>query len=373
MRQSCVDDSRMIGECAFLAARLALALIVATVSGVADAGASTCRLIKIAEFPVRLVRNKLIIDGAINDHKIGIQLDTGAGRSFILRSAADRLGLTRQQVRGARMFGVGGETNVESAYVDSFKIGETERKGWRPLVVGERDLGTDVAFLLGEDFFHQIDVEFDLANGAIRLFQAKDCDGVSLAYWTNIGVGEVGLEPISDANPQILLSVQINGKSVQALLDSGAAMSVLDKRDAARLGVTPDTPGAYRVGTGGGLGSNLVEYWSGRFQTFAIGNETIRDANIVFADLWHGPRLTDRAFPGSSVTFNPSMLLGADFLRAHRVLVAHSQRKLYFTFTGGQVFGPAEPAKHSGAIKQDAAQGDAKAALTASDNEEGKP
>jgi len=32
------------------------------------------------------------------------------------------------------------------------------------------------------------------------------------------------------------------------------------------------------------------------------------------------------------------MLLGADFLRAHRVLVSHSQRKMYFTHLGGPVF-----------------------------------
>jgi tetratricopeptide (TPR) repeat protein len=32
------------------------------------------------------------------------------------------------------------------------------------------------------------------------------------------------------------------------------------------------------------------------------------------------------------------MLLGADFLRAHRVLVAHSQGKMYFTYAGGPVF-----------------------------------
>jgi hypothetical protein len=33
------------------------------------------------------------------------------------------------------------------------------------------------------------------------------------------------------------------------------------------------------------------------------------------------------------------MLLGLDFLRAHRVLVANSQRRIYFTYTGGRVFG----------------------------------
>jgi hypothetical protein len=37
------------------------------------------------------------------------------------------------------------------------------------------------------------------------------------------------------------------------------------------------------------------------------------------------------------------MLLGADFLRAHRVLVSHSQRKMYFTYLGGPVFVPPRP------------------------------
>ena len=346
--QSRAEDFTLPGGCALPAARLVLALVLATISGLVDAGASSCKLIKIADFPVRLERNRLIIEGAINDHKIGIQVDTGAERSLILRAAADRLGLTRQQVRGTRMFGVGGETYVESAYVDSFKIGEAERKGWQPLVVGERDMGADVAFLLGEDFLHLIDVEFDLANGAIRLFQPRDCDGVSLAYWTNEGVGAVGIEPISEANPQILLTVQINGKPIQALLDSGAGSSVLDKFDAARMGVTPDTPGVLRIGSGGGLGSKLVENWSGPFQSFTIGNESIRDTNILFADLWHGPMLTNRSFLPLNATWHPSMLLGADFLRAHRVLVAHSQRKVYFTFTGGPVFWQAEPAKLPG-------------------------
>ncbi len=32
------------------------------------------------------------------------------------------------------------------------------------------------------------------------------------------------------------------------------------------------------------------------------------------------------------------MLLGMDFLRAHRLLVSHSQRKIYFTANGGAVF-----------------------------------
>ena len=37
------------------------------------------------------------------------------------------------------------------------------------------------------------------------------------------------------------------------------------------------------------------------------------------------------------------MLLGYDFLRSHRVLVAHSQHRIYFTYSGGPVFARAPP------------------------------
>jgi len=38
------------------------------------------------------------------------------------------------------------------------------------------------------------------------------------------------------------------------------------------------------------------------------------------------------------------VILGTDFLRAHRVMVARSQRKVYFTYSGGPVF-PARKAR----------------------------
>ncbi len=61
-------------------------------------------------------------------------------------------------------------------------------------MLGEHDLDRPYAFLLGYDFFDQVDVEFDLANNAVRMFQPRDCDGVSLAYWAKGGAGEVKLE-----------------------------------------------------------------------------------------------------------------------------------------------------------------------------------
>ena len=101
--------------------------------------------------------------------------------------------------------------------------------------------------LLGNDFFHQVDVEFDLAHGAVRLFQPRDCDGVSLAYWATDRIGEVEIDTVAEAHPQIVLTIRINGQPIKALLDSGASTSVLNKSDAARLGVTPDTTGVVGI------------------------------------------------------------------------------------------------------------------------------
>jgi predicted aspartyl protease len=330
------QDVQVIRGHTLLAASIAIVLAAASM---AVAAASNCKMVLIADWPVRLERGQVIVDGAINGQKIGIVLDSGSTIRLIPRSATERLGLTRKAARGYRMFGVGGETYVEAAEVDEFKIGQVTRKNWRVLVAGERDFGQDIAFLLGEDFLYQVDVEFDLAHGAVRLFQPRDCDGVSLAYWATEGVSEVDIEAIYDAQPQIVLTIQINGQPVRAQLDSGAGTSVLDMSDAARLGVTPDTPGVVAVGSGGGLGGKSVDYWIGPFQSVVIGNETITDTNIRFADLWKDATYTPiGSHLPRKVESTRSMVLGADFLRAHRLLVAHSQRKLYFTYAGGPIF-----------------------------------
>src|SRR5439155_1071088 len=80
----------------------------------------------------------------------------------------------------------------------------------------------------------------DLAHNAVRLYETRDCEGVSLAYWATEPAGEVPIEPGSS----IRLTVSINGKPVRAQLDSGAGYSILSKPDAARLGVTPESSGA---------------------------------------------------------------------------------------------------------------------------------
>lgn len=331
----------MMKQLVALAASVAAALMVVT--GAAAATGSTCKLARIEEWPVRLMNNLLLIDGAINDEKIGILLDTGSMSTLIFRAAATRLHLDTRPAPGL-MFGVGGESDLEIAQPNEIRIGQVAHKGWPMLVGGEHDPGNNVALILGEDFFQLADVEFDLAHNAVRLFQAVDCDNVSLAYWANGGAGEVEIESLSEAQPQIILPVKINGQSLRAQLDSGATASILSRAAAARLGVTPETPGVVAVGSSTGLGPKSVPLYSAPFQSFVIGNETIQDTTISFGDTGTD---ASHAMAGSRIRYRAGtpagMLLGADFLKAHRVLVAHSQRKIYFTYVGGPVFERVRP------------------------------
>ena len=87
-----------------------------------------------------------------------------------------------------------------------------------------------------------------------------------------------------------------------------------------------------------GAGRKLIPTWVGPFGSFRIDNEIIRDPSIRFADIWKYSTYGGTGARIAITVVHPDMLLGADFLRSHRVLIAHSQQRMYFTYAGGTVF-----------------------------------
>ena len=309
------------------------ALLALTLSCVSAHAA--CQLVKIVEWEVRPQTGRLMVDGAIDGKPVGILFDTGAQTSFVVRAAADRMGLTRQEAIGYRAYGIGGETHAEYTVIDELRIGTASRRNLRVLVLGERDMGRRYGLLLGYDFFNQLDIEFDLAANMVRIFQPRDCADASLAYWSRTGVGEVPLQSDNE-RPGILFPVKLNGKPFLAALDTGAPASVMSELVAASVGVKPGERTSRPAGTSGGLGAARPDKWIGSFESFSIGNEVVRNPDIAFTSLEVATSQTGSRLAARRELRD--MLLGVDFLRAHRVFVAHSQRKLYFTYAGGRVF-----------------------------------
>lgn len=300
-------------------------LVFAAASGPASSqDAKKCRLQKVVEWKVRSIGRHMAVDGAINGKKIGIVLDTGAPRSVLIRASAKRLDLPISEVRGARARGVGGDSRIDVAVVDEFMLGEAVVRGMNFYVTGEHDPGEGFDLLLGGDFLRNFDIEFDLRSDAVRLWQPKDCEGASLAYWTKDVVGEVAITTPTYGYGHIQVLARLNGKPVNAIVDSGASTSMVSGNTAAAVGAIWSGTRGRAVGVGGGT----VKLWMGRFGSFVLGNEDIPDVDIA---------IVEQDLP---------MLLGADFLRSHRTLVSHAQKKLYFQYVGGPVFiaGPSKPA-----------------------------
>ena len=112
----------------------------------------------------------------INGKKVGVLIDTGAYATLLTKTAAERLELPTRSTSQVIM-GVGGsESRMLVTRLDELKIGDFSAKGLQVRVAGENPFeGVDL--VLGQDFLQNVDIEFDYANGAVRLFQPARLQG----------------------------------------------------------------------------------------------------------------------------------------------------------------------------------------------------
>jgi clan AA aspartic protease (TIGR02281 family) len=177
---------------------------------------------------------------------------------------------------------------------------------------------------VGAPFLLQRDLEIALAEKELRFFKPVGCDGAHLAYWDANAVA-IPFESHWDRSPNPHFKVEINGKELDAIIDTGASTTVIDARAAKRIGLRLDAPNVQRNGNSAGIGERHVERFSTVVDKLKIGGETINNAQLGIID--------------TEGSLSADMLLGADFLRAHRVLFALSQKQLYITYVGGEPLG----------------------------------
>jgi len=293
-----------------------------------QAWADGCQLKDYGTLPVEMLGGRATTMVKINGNDTRFALDTGAFYSLMPRADALSLGLKLKPAPfGFRIGGVGGSANAQLGQVKDFGIlGTTfHNVGF---IVGGTDMGYG---LLGANLLDFADLEIDLVHGKLTLFKAEHCNKLSLAYWTKDGNYNVADIESAD-NPydrRTFLSVTINGKQVRAVLDSGAGATLLSRRAAERVGIDLDAPDVKAGGTSVGIGSKSLKTWTVRIDSFSVGTETIQHSQMQVIDGRIGDGETD-------------MLLGVDFLLAHHMFIANSQRKAYFTYNGGRVFSFAE-------------------------------
>lgn len=302
------------------------ALIVGFVAlaGAASAHAE-CQLNKIVDLPVTMNGARPQLFGKINGHDTRFMVDSGAFWSVMSEASAKEYGLhPTAPARALRVTGIGGTSNAEVVMVDELKLGMLPIRGVQFVVAGSEVRGG--AGVIGQNVLHYADVEYDLAHGRVGLFKPHDCTKTVLAYWSeDQPLSVLDTEEERSRLSRTIATIMINGKRVRALFDTGASNSVLSRSAATRLGIKLDGPGVVKGGFSRGFGSRIVPSWTVPIDDIKIGGEELRNNRLEVTELGG----------------DEEMLVGADFFLAHRVYVANDQRKIYFTYLGGNFFNPA--------------------------------
>jgi tetratricopeptide (TPR) repeat protein len=291
--------------------------------------ASGCRVGIIAELPVTMNGMRPMITAKINGQDAGFLVDSGAFFNLLSGPGAAQYKLqTEDAPFNLRLEGVGGSSRAMMTTVKEFTIAGVNVKRV-PFIVGGSAFGPGAVGVLGQNLLRIADVEYDLANGVIRLVKPDGCNKAMMAYWAKAqdAYSEMPIDWATAARPHTTGEALLNGAKIRVMFDTGASTSVLNLRAAERAGITSESPGVVKAGRARGIGRRTVQTWLAQFKSFKIGDEEIQNAKLRFGDL------------GS---LNADMLIGSDFFLSHRIYVASSQRKVYFTFNGGPVFNLAE-------------------------------
>ena len=325
-----------------LALQARLSVIVVFAALAASPAYGSCRIGNVAALPVEIDSNQLLTTGAIDGKPVRVLIDTGSNMSLIWRSAAERLGLRLISAPHLRLFGLGGESRVDATFVAELQVQSFRVKDLRIAVAGDRP-GGGIDFIFGEDFLGSRSVEFDLSHGVVRTMETAGCTAAELAYWSKTySMADLVASPRNLR--AIRVDVLLNGHAVRAQLDSGSSATLLAKSVADLAGVHYVSASAEVVG----IGEHSIRTWFGDVQSFRLGDESINNTRLRVAQLGKYQTM-DRI--GSRIRVptgtEPQMVLGMDFLRAHRVLVDNTTRKLVFTYEGGPVFQISKPARYS--------------------------
>jgi hypothetical protein len=183
----------------------------------------------------------------------------------------------------------------------------------------------------------ELDLEIDYAGRKLNVFSSRHCKG-GVVYWPAQAIAVV---PMSLGGPHATVPVSIEGHTLHALIDSGAANTIMTLNTAKtwyKLDYNgPDVEKIGQIGSSSEYGS----IYRHRFKNISFDGVSVTNPNIILRPNQNGV-LAD-SFDGVSVT-NPNIILrpnqngvladltlGADILSKMHLYFSFEERKVYIT------------------------------------------
>ncbi|HTB88043.1 MAG TPA: aspartyl protease family protein, partial [Steroidobacteraceae bacterium] len=283
-----------------------------------------CKMKQMAQLSVTMTGSLPLVEAKINSRPAKFVISSGTAGNLISAAAAAEFKLNvRASARPFKVTAYGVSTDEQFTSINDFSVAGVPLSDLDFIVAGGQP-PLSSAGELGQNVLGIGDVEYDLSHGNVRLMRIEDCGDAVLAYWVKAGQSyslvdlqrEYGLSTVSVA------TATLNDVNIRVMLSSGNWQSLVSPKAAERAGVKLDSPQVTPV-SDVHLWSGIAKSYITRFSRFKIGDEEIRNVQVRIADFGMA---------------NIDMILGADFFLAHRIYVANSQQKIYFTYNGGPVF-----------------------------------
>ena len=277
-------------------------------------GAGVCGTIRLAETSVAILGNQPIVRVFANSTAVLLLLDTGAEATVLTPAAAQRIGAQHARAEGGRqMHGLTGDIPTGELELRNLTIGgvEVPRRRVRvgPIEIVNA-LSGPLDGVLGADILHSFDIDLDLPGRRMILYRGQSCAAASPAWGQPYARIAAGRSPSN----RLFFSVQLDGRRISALFDSGAQFSVLSMRIALALGVNEAVLARDPPVTVSGADGEQLSAHAHRFFRLEVDGEVIRNAEIDVTE----------------ISLNEAdLMLGIDFLGSRRVWISYGSQQLF--------------------------------------------
>ena len=275
-----------------------------------------------------------MVNALVNEKVVALRVATGTSLSSVTKGAVRELMLATGPSR-LRLTDSSGQSENTEARLPSLTLGDLKLGETTFMVLPGEDTpgtGTEVfGGILGSEMLPIVDFDFDFAGNKLNLFAVDHCFG-NVVYWRAPNVGIVPFA-FNEAG-QITFRMELDGRRLDAMLDTGASATFLNLDIARRtFRVDLNAPDVEQVGeVTGGYSANVYRR---RFKTVSLGGVTVSDPVItMFPDMMTG--MTSNAPRTGSLIRDdrralPDIVVGMNTLSQLHVYIAARERKLYVT------------------------------------------
>ena len=271
----------------------------------------SCDFVAVAKLPFDIQKNLLVAPAGIDGKWVTLLIDTGAERSVLSDTAADRLGLERDKKYVTRSIGMGGSFSAHDAIIPGLVLGGVRFPIDR-ISVGQLRFGPDLTAdgLLGSDVLLAFDLDIDVAGRLLTLYRPRLCPD-QRPPWREEATRIAGVARQKD---RLLIPLELDGVQGMGILDTGAQATTIGARMAVRLGLGPDTMANDIVVRHHGAGPGSQEARLHRFALLRIGPEerTAPALSVLPVDVGVG-----------------DALVGEDFLHGRRLGLSFATRQVF--------------------------------------------